>query len=97
MNDERKLQRVTHVCAHSAQGIFKRIDENRQLLELLKQEVPELFEMDRCPWVECWIAGQDIFLNDIANAMNLEPCPSIKPYLKKWTGEKDVKNYYMEF
>lgn len=50
-------------------GIYKRIDENRELLELLQREVPEL--LAKQPWVESWLEAQDGFLRDLESAVPL--------------------------
>ncbi len=66
----RHLQRTIQVCEASSRGIFKRIDENRELLEFLQKEAPELLE--RCPWITGWIAGNDHFFNDLVHALGSE-------------------------
>lgn len=38
-------------------GVHKRVDENRELLELLQQKAPELLQ--ECPWVEGWLRSND--------------------------------------
>lgn len=57
-----KLARVVRLCTESdgSRGIWKRIDENRELLECLQEHAPEFLE--RCRWVEGWLATQDAFL-----------------------------------
>lgn len=50
-------------------GIYKRIDENRELLELLQREVPEL--LVRQPWIISWLESQDGFLCDLEAAVPL--------------------------
>jgi hypothetical protein len=45
-------------------GVFKRIDENRELLELLRKDAPEL--LTKQPWIESWLRSQDDFLNELA-------------------------------
>ena len=45
-------------------GVHKRIDENRELVELLQQKYPSLFEEHF--WVEGWLKSQDGFLNELA-------------------------------
>lgn len=64
--------RLTKFDANSAQyilqrhygGIFKRIDENRELLELIQEKAPVFFKENS--WVEGWLQSQDGFLNDLA-------------------------------
>lgn len=50
-------------------GIYKRIDENRELLELLQREAPEM--LARQPWIVGWLEAQDGFLCDLAAAVPL--------------------------
>lgn len=50
-------------------GIYKRIDENRELLELLQREAPEL--LAKQPWVVSWLESQDGFLRDLESAVAL--------------------------
>ena len=50
-------------------GIYKRIDENRELLELLQREAPEL--LAKQPWVVSWLESQDGFLRDLESAVPL--------------------------
>lgn len=69
-------------------GIYKRIDENRELLELLQHEAPDLLE--RCPWVEGWLDTQDEFLSELAVLTNA-PNPHAAlgtTYLRSWPGKK---------
>lgn len=52
-------------------GIFKRIDENRELLELLGEKAPEL--LDQHCWIVTWLYAQDRFLSDLACAEGVAP------------------------
>jgi hypothetical protein len=65
-NANRQLHAIKQVCQRSQAGVFKRIDENRELLELLQNEAPAL--LAKCPWIEGWLASQDEFLSDVADA-----------------------------
>ena len=51
------------VIANVGRGVHKRIDENRELLELLHQEAPEFMESH--PWVEGWIKSHDDFFCEL--------------------------------
>lgn len=42
-------------------GVHKRVDENRELLELLQQRAPSLLQ--ECFWIETWLQGNDEFLS----------------------------------
>lgn len=47
-------------------GIYKRIDENRELMELLQQRCPEFLIGNF--WVRGWLESQDRFLLQLAHA-----------------------------
>lgn len=59
-----RFAQVKKLCRSNGRGIYKRIDENRELLELLQRESPDL--MKRCPWIEGWLESQDHFLVELA-------------------------------
>lgn len=71
---KRKLAGVVKVLTHSQRGIHKRIDENRELLELLQERAPEFLEKHF--WVEGWLRSQDEFLSDLLAAL---PVPNPVP------------------
>lgn len=55
-------------------GVHKRVDENRELLELLQRKAPHL--LDECPWIEGWLrANDEVFVGmaAMATALRLEP------------------------
>lgn len=56
------LQRIDGVLKFSGGGVFKRIDENRELLELIQRESPEFLQKNN--WVNLWIEAQDEFLTE---------------------------------
>lgn len=51
---------VNIVAEQTAGGIYKRIDENRELLQLLRAEAPQFLEKNS--WVVGWIRSNDEFL-----------------------------------
>lgn len=62
--DAEKWTRLTELMNASwHRGIHKRIDENRELLEFLQTEAPELLK--RCWWIEGWLETQDRFLVEL--------------------------------
>lgn len=89
LTDSEKLARVEQVCQYSCRGIFKRIDENRELFEFLQQKAPDVLE--RFIWIEGWLAGQDIFLVDLANALEWSSLFSRHP--RAWTGRSNESSY----
>ncbi|MBF5007083.1 hypothetical protein [Diaphorobacter caeni] len=55
-------------------GAHKRVDENRELLELLQSKAPDVLE--ECPWIVGWLrANDDVFVGMAAMAteLRLEP------------------------
>lgn len=51
-------------------GVQKRIDENRELFELIQEKAPNFLREH--PWVEGWIHAQDEFLVDIEKASGVD-------------------------
>lgn len=64
------LDAIYQTVNHSSRGIFKIIDQNRQLMGLLQKDAPELLE--RCPWIRAWIKDCDFFLVTLADATEAE-------------------------
>ncbi len=64
------LARVRQILGFSGGGVHKRIDENRELLELLQKEAPEL--LAKHFWIEGWLASNDEFFVDLAGAVPIE-------------------------
>ena len=50
-------------------GVYKRIDETRELFELIQHEAPEL--LAKRPWIVGWFEAQDGFLQDLAATFTL--------------------------
>jgi len=68
-------------------GLIKRIDENRELLELLQREAPEFLKAH--PWAQGWIAGNDSFfvqLDQIVEAENPMRHETDPRYPRAWPG-----------
>lgn len=51
-------------------GIYKRIDENRELVELIQREAPQLFASH--PWALGWLKSQDRFLVALAESNDFD-------------------------
>lgn len=51
-------------------GLFKRIDENRELLQLLQEECPTFLREHR--WIEGWIRGNDNFFTELRAILDLQ-------------------------
>jgi hypothetical protein len=63
----RRVRKVRKILGFKAGGVYKRIDENRELLELLTEKAPDLVASH--PWVVSWIESQDGFLCELAAAV----------------------------
>ncbi len=72
---KRQLARIHEVIHTHSKGIYKRIDENRELMELLARDHGPGF-LERNPWVAGWLESQDDFLNALKDADGL---PVAKP------------------
>ena len=57
------MENVQRILARHHGGIYKRIDENRELLMLLQTKAPDL--LAECPWVVGWLKSADGFLVDL--------------------------------
>lgn len=83
----RKLAGVELLCRtlDGGRGIWKQIDENRQLLQFLFNEFPEVKE--RAFFIESWIGDTDYFLNCLAELLDLkEPNPT-QFFPRSWPGK----------
>jgi hypothetical protein len=61
-------------------GVHKRVDENRELLELLREKAPEL--LNDCPWIVGWIQSHDQFfaaLMAVPEMKDLQPRFGTRP------------------
>ena len=78
---------VFDVLEKHQRGVYKRIDENRELLELLQQEAPEL--LNNKYWIEGWLESQDDFLCDLAQFVPSEnPLIVEGRYPRPWPGKQ---------
>lgn len=84
----RKLQGVEDVLTQSHRGIYKRIDENRELLELLLEKAPDFLQKHF--WVEGWLRGQDEFLGDLLAALPVPKPVESADYPRPWPTGKRV-------
>jgi hypothetical protein len=66
----RKLDRVRNICSLHGGGIYKLIDENRELYQLLQDPCPDFLR--ESPWVDGWLKAQDDFLQDIESVFRGE-------------------------
>ena len=65
------LRSIMYLCTDTdgGRGIYKRIDEGRELFECIEEHNPELF--NRCPYIVEMIGRQDAFLLSLKNILNL--------------------------
>lgn len=84
------IPKALATALRSEGGVFKRIDETRELAELLAQDAPKF--LAEHPWVVGWLRSTDRFLNRVATAtepvmqnsylfaQQNEPTPFPRPY-----------------
>ena len=81
-----RLEAINRVLEHVGRGVFKRIDENRELVELLLEECPGFLEQH--PWVLGWLRSQDDFLTELAKAAKVpEPLQRDFDFPRPWPPE----------
>ncbi|CDQ10475.1 conserved protein of unknown function [Acidithiobacillus ferrivorans] len=87
--EKRQLASIQEVINNHSQGIYKRIDENRELMELLVRDGGPGF-LERNSWVVSWLESQDAFLEALRKVAGLsvnkpgspmEGYPRPRPYL----------------
>lgn len=81
------LLAVREFCVESneGRGIWKVIDEQRELLECLQKHSPETLR--RCPWIEGWLARTDMFLVNLARLLSLpDTPPGVVRFPRPWPG-----------
>lgn len=62
-----RMRKVRKIIGLNGGGVYKRIDENRELLELLTEKAPDLLASH--PWVVSWLDSQDQFLCELASVV----------------------------
>ena len=65
------LSEIEAILRHEEGGIYKRIDEHRELLQLLQHCAPNL--LTHHPWIIHWLRSQDSFLCRVANTLADSP------------------------
>jgi hypothetical protein len=68
--DRDTLAAVRDVTSRIGRGVHKRIDENRELLELMQARCPDFLISH--PWVEGWLASHDDFFTHLAITASIE-------------------------
>jgi len=64
------LAKVRRILGFTGGGVHKRIDENRELLELLQKEAPQF--LAKHFWVEGWLRSNDEFFAALEQAVPIE-------------------------
>jgi|GEM_PF-5362414 len=66
-----QLNDILFLCTETdgTRGIWKRIDETRELFECIQQFGPEFLQ--KCPWIEGWLSYQYSFLNSLRILLEL--------------------------
>lgn len=79
-----------YILRTSERGIYKRIDEQRELLMTLQKHAPDLLRQE--PWIIGWIASQDAFLCQLANTLGDTPKGfyGLGYFPRPWPGPPDL-------
>jgi hypothetical protein len=83
----KRLHSIDAVLDNHQGGIAKRLDEEVELLEFLREKCPSLLEDN--PWVEGWIESNHHFLSDLASAAEKTDSfrPNrMRPFPRPWPG-----------
>lgn len=80
----RKLNSLIEVIKNSEGGIEKRLDENRELLETIIRDSPNLLKDN--PWIVHWVRSTEQYLLKVSGAANINidvkrirPFPKVTP------------------
>lgn len=66
-------------------GIWKQIDENREVMQCIVDAFPN--DNEKARRIEACIYNTDVFLNTLLNLLNLEKEHSVIKYPRKWPGK----------
>lgn len=78
---QQNLSKLEKLVSQNERGVYKRIDENRELLELLIREAPDLFETHG--WIRGWFKSLDEYLLALSYEAKLSEEESgirVRPY-----------------
>jgi len=78
------LDRVHLILGWTGGGVQKRIDENREMYQLLCEKAPEF--MAKHPWVVGWIESNDEFFSKLAEQVPVES-QRFRPTEPDWPGK----------
>jgi hypothetical protein len=72
-------------------GLIKRIDENRELLELIQERVPEFVTSH--PWLVGWIKANDQFFTQLEGILETHQALLMaQDYPRPWPSQIDQRN-----
>jgi hypothetical protein len=83
----RKVKAIEELATKrgSTGGLVKRIDENRELLELLQRDAPEFVSSH--PWLVGWIEANDQFFTQLDGILDTaKPPHTPENYPRPWPG-----------
>lgn len=89
--EKRMNEEIRNALATNSRGVYKRIDENRELLELIKDKAPELLAQH--PYIEGWIGSHDHFFTELARLAetpNKLGQQTALPYPRPWPGNRPL-------
>lgn len=86
LSDEQKLACIKLLCTNfdCGRSIWKQIDENRELIQFLFNEFPEVKK--RAFFIECWIGDTDYFLNCLAEILEVKIPFWTRNFPRPWPG-----------
>lgn len=90
----KRLNQIDQILSRHHGGLLKRVDENRELLDLLNQKFPAV--MNENSWVKSWLSSQDQFLNELLKHGPEEyffQANKFQPFPREW---KDVEPIYID-
>lgn len=87
-NKLKRHEEIMTVIQYHHGGVYKRLDEGRELLETIKRECPEV--LDKNSWIEGWIRSQDLFFEDLIKASEVKDSRVHKGSIfpRPWPGSK---------
>ncbi|CAM7185068.1 TPA: hypothetical protein ACNV4Q_005890 [Serratia marcescens] len=65
-----RIDSIYEIIKCTQGGINKRIGENRELLQLIENQAPQL--LDKNPWINGWIDSQEQYLLAIAEIAHID-------------------------
>jgi hypothetical protein len=91
--NNRKVKAIEELATQRGNtgGLIKRIDENRELLELLQERVPEFVTSH--PWLVGWIKANDQFFTQLEGILETHQALLMaQDYPRPWPSQIDQRN-----